>query len=324
MLINEPIEMWVGFFALVIALLAFDLGVLNKKDREIGVKESLILSGFYILMGLGFGAWVWIELGSAAANEYLTGYLLEKTLAMDNVFVMSLIFAYFAIPPKFQHRVLFWGILGAILLRGVVIGIGAAIVAEFEWVLYLFAIFLVYTGVKMLMNADDDEYNVAESRLYRWLSKHLRLTPDIHDRKFSVLLPDPKDPTKQLRYFTPLLLALLLVEVADVIFDMDSIAAIFAVTTDPFIIYTSNIFAVLGLRALYFTLAAVMRRFEYMQYALSIVLIFIGGKVLVADLLGLEKIPASISLGVTALLLIGGAVYSLYRTRKDGAAEAGE
>ena len=275
--LGQPLWMWLGFITLVIVLLVFDLGVLHKDTREIEMKESLLLSGFYITLGLLFGGFVWYQLGPQSGMEYLTGFVVEKSLAMDNIFVIAMIFSYFAIPRQYQHRVLLYGILGVIILRGIMIAAGAAIVENFEWVLYLFAAFLVFTGVKMLF-ASDHGYDVANNPVLKFMRKRFRVTDQLHGHNFVVKQEDPK--TGKLKTFaTPLLLALVLVEIADVIFAVDSIPAIFAITTDPYIVYTSNIFAILGLRALYFALSAMIHRFVYLKYALSIVLIFIGSKV---------------------------------------------
>lgn len=261
---GTPLWMWASFLAVVLILLVLDLGVFNRKDHVIGMKESLRMSAFYIAIGLLFGAWVWSQLGEAAARDYINGYLVEKTLSLDNIFVISVIFAYFKIPAQYQHRALFWGILGVILLRGIMIGLGTAIIAQFSWVLYLFAAFLIFTGVKMLISVGEDEApDISKNRLMKWLRNHLPFTEDLHGNKFSVKLPHAQNPNKKVRYYTPLFLCLCLVEVADVIFAFDSIPAIFAITIDPYIVYTSNIFAILGLRALYFALAVILHRFEY-------------------------------------------------------------
>jgi len=231
---------------------------------------------------------------------------------MDNVFVMAMIFAYLGIPAKYQHRVLFWGILGVIVLRAVMIGAGAAVVSQFSWVLHVFAVFLIATGIKMLAFADK-EYDVGSNPILRFMRRRFRVTDELHGEKFFVMQPNAAGAN--VRYMTPLFMALVLIELADVIFAVDSVPAIFAITTDPFIVYTSNIFAILGLRALYFALAAMIHRFHYLKYALAAVLIFIGGKIIGADLLGIEKVPAVVSLGVTFTLLISGVVWSLYKTR---------
>ncbi len=319
--LGKPAWLWLGFIAIVITLLAIDLGLLHRDDHEIKVRESLLQSGAYIGMGLLFGAWVWWYLGPASGMQYLTGFLVEKTLAMDNVFVIAMIFGFFAIPPQYQYRVLFWGILGVIVLRAIMIGLGAALIAEFSWVLYVFGAFLMATGIKMLLFIDR-EFDLAGNPVLKWLQKHVRVTPDIHGNRFWVKLPadaygaKPAADGKASRlvwWATPLFFALVLIEVVDLIFAVDSVPAIFAITQDPFIVYTSNIFAILGLRALYFALAAMVERFRYLKYALAAVLIFIGGEILLVNVFG--KTPAWISLSVTVGLLAAGVLYSLYRTR---------
>jgi tellurite resistance protein TerC len=312
--LGKPGWMWLAFIAIVVVLLAFDLGVLHRDHREIGVKESLVLSAVYIGLGLSFGAWVWWYLGAQSGMEYMTGFAVEKALAMDNVFVIAMIFAFFAVPRKYQHRVLFWGILGVIVLRAIMIGLGATIVSQFSWVLYVFALFLVATGVKMIVFADR-EYDVAGNPVLKFVRARFNVTDTHHGEAFFVKQQDPKSG-KLAWFMTPLFLALVLIEIADVIFAVDSVPAIFAITTDPFIVYTSNIFAILGLRALYFALAAMVHRFHYLKYALALVLIFIGSKIFLADLLGLEKFPPALSLTITFGLLAGGVVYSLMKTRE--------
>jgi tellurite resistance protein TerC len=314
LVMGKPAWMWAAFFALVTTLLVFDLGLLHRNTREIGVAESLAMSAFYISMGLGFGAWVWSTLGPTAGKEYLTGFLVEKTLSMDNVFVMSLIFGFFAIPQKYQHRVLFWGILGVIVLRALMIGLGAALVAQFHWVLYIFAAFLIITGIKMLL-ADDKPMDLEANPVLGFLRRRLNITKELHGERFFVTAADPATG-HPVKWVTPLFIALILIEIVDLIFAVDSIPAIFAITTDPFIVYTSNIFAILGLRALYFALSAVIDRFAYLKQALALVLVFIGSKLFIADMMGWTKFPASLSLGVTLGLIAGGVVYSLYRTRE--------
>ncbi|HEX2841413.1 TerC family protein [Hyphomicrobium sp.] len=307
--------MWLVFFTLVLSLLLLDLGIFHRKAKAIGVNESLITSAFYIAMGLAFGCWVWYQLGSQAGSEYFTGFLVEKTLALDNIFVISLIFTYFAIPAQHQHRVLFWGILGVIVLRAIMIGVGAALVAEFAWVLYIFAAFLIATGIKMLL-VEEQSPDIGANRFLRFIQNRFRVTPHLHEERFLVRLPNPQTGRAEL-WATPLLLALVFIEVVDLIFAVDSVPAIFAITTDPFIVYTSNIFAILGLRALYFALAAVIDRFRYLKHALALVLVFIGSKIFIADLMGWEKFPASISLGVTLALITSGVVYSIIRVRQQ-------
>ena len=311
---GQPLWLWLTFLAVVAVLLTLDLGVLHKGHREIGVRESLTLSAFYISLGLAFGGFVWWQLGQQAAIEYVTGFVVEKSLAMDNVFVIAMIFTYFAIPRIYQHRVLFWGIIGVIVLRALMIGGGAALVSQFPWVLYVFALFLIATGVKMIAMAGKT-HDLAANPLLRFLKRRLRVTDTLHGERFFVRLPHPV--TGRIATFaTPVFLALVLIEVADVIFAVDSVPAIFAITTDPYLVYTSNIFAILGLRALYFALDAVLHRFAYLKQALAILLIFIGSKIFVADLLGLTKFPALWSLGVTFAILAAGIAYSIWRTRE--------
>ncbi|MCB1332867.1 MAG: TerC family protein [Roseivivax sp.] len=311
---GQPAWSWLLFLGIVTLLLAFDLGVLHRKSHAIGIAESLWLSAFYIGAGLLFGLWVWQSLGDRAALLYLTGFVVEKSLAMDNLFVIAMIFSYFAVPRAYQHKVLVYGIVGVVILRGLVIAAGAAIVERFEWVLIAFAVFLVITGIKMLRGGDT-EYDVSANPVLRFMQRRCRVTDGLHGNRFFARLPVGESGHTAL-YATPLFLALVMIELADVIFAVDSIPAIFAITTDPYIVYTSNIFAVLGLRALYFALAAMMHRFVYLDKAVSLVLVFIGGKVIAAEVLGLEKIPPAISLGVTALLLGGGVVLSLMKTRQ--------
>lgn len=310
--LGQPLWMWLGFLGLVVALLAFDLGVLHRDGHEIEVRESLLLSGFYIALGLAFGGFVWWQLGAQSGVEYLTGFVVEKSLAMDNVFVIAMIFGYLAIPRHLQHRVLFWGILGVIVLRAIMIGFGATLVSEFGWVLYIFATFLIFTGVRMLM-AGHEETDLSRSPVLLFMKKRFRVTESLHGDRFFVRQLDPKTGRME-RYMTPLFLALVMIEIADVIFAVDSVPAIFAITTDPYIVYTSNIFAILGLRALYFALAAIIHRFAYLKQALAILLVFIGSKIFVADFLGWEKFPAEWSLGVTAVILASGVFYSLWKT----------
>jgi len=317
--LGKPAWIWVVFIAIVIALLVFDLGVLHREQREIGVRESLLLSAGYITAGLLFGTWVWWYLGAESGMAYFTGFLIEKSLSMDNVFVIALIFGFLGIPRLYQHRVLFWGILGVIVLRAIMIGLGAVLVKEFSGILYVFGAFLVITGVKMWFAADE-EPDIARNPLLRFLRKRMRVTDGLRGNAFLVREPHPVTGQPVL-WATPLLLALVLVEAADLVFAVDSVPAIFAITADPFIVYTSNIFAILGLRALYFALAAMIHRFYYLKFALALVLVFIGSKIFLVGIIG--KIPAVISLSVTFGLIAGGVLYSLWKTRQDEAARGG-
>ena len=310
---------WLVFLGLVLTLLVLDLGVLHRPDpktgsrREIEVGESLVMSAGYMAVGLAFGAWVWHAMGREAGINYLTGFVIEKSLALDNIFVISLIFTYFAVPRAYQHRVLFWGILGVIVLRGIMIGFGTALVQRFDWIMWLFGGFLLLTGVKMLWAADKPAADLADNAVLGWLRRHLRVTACMDGDRFFKRIPTADGGRAQL-WVTPLFLCLVLIELADIVFAVDSVPAIFAITTDPYIVYTSNIFAILGLRALYFALAAMMHRFVYLKYALSLILVFIGGKIFWTQLVG--KPDPAISLGVTALLIAGGVGASLWRTRK--------
>ena len=312
-MMGKPLWMWAGFLTVIVALLALDLGVFHRKSHEMGVRESLVMSAFYIGIALLFGAWVWVTLGAVSGENYFTGYLVEKTLSMDNVFVISLIFGYFAIPLKYQHRVLFWGIVGALVLRGLMIFAGAALIAKFHWILYIFAAFLIITGVKMF-TSKNAAMDIEHNPVLNFLRRNLSITTQLRGEHFIVREPDPKTGNV-ITWVTPLFIALVMIEFVDLIFAVDSIPAIFAITTDPFIVYTSNIFAILGLRALYFALAAVVDRFQYLKQALALILIFIGAKVYVSEFLA-WKVPATLSLGVTVALIAGGIVYSLYRTSK--------
>ncbi len=312
---GKELWMWLIFLGVVISLLVLDLGVLHKKNKEIGVRESLLMSVFYISMGLIFGGWIWYSLGETSAKEYVTGFLVEKTLALDNIFLISLIFSFFAIPRQYQHRVLFWGILGVIILRAIMIGLGATLVEQFSWVMYVFAVFLIITGIKMFFMVDSQP-DIANNSVLKLMKKYLRITTDLHQENFTVKKLNPVTGKMQM-WFTPLFAALVLIEIIDLIFAVDSVPAIFTITKDPYIVYTSNIFAILGLRALYFALDAVIHKFKYLKYALAFVLVFIGSKIFIADLFGLEKFPASISLGVTFGLILGGVLFSLYMTRRE-------
>ena len=335
--LGMPIWVWLAFIGVVILLLVFDLGVLHRNAHEVGVKESLLMSALYIGLGLAWAVavwWIYASYGSAdsideqiasaatpsergwtAVKLYLTGYLVEKTLAMDNVFVISMIFTYFAVPAMYQHRVLFWGILGVIALRAIMIGLGAALVMKFGWIMIFFAVLLVATGIKMLISIDKKP-DIAGNPVLKFLKRHLRVTHELHGQRFFVKLADPLTG-KLVLWATPLFLCIVLVEIADLVFAIDSVPAIFAITPDAFIVYTSNIFAILGLRALYFALAAMVHRFHYLKYALALVLIFIGSKIVIGDFVWQGKMPAEISLSVTALLLASGVMYSLWKTRGD-------
>ena len=337
--LGMPVWVWLGFITLVLVVMALDLGVLHRDSHVVTFRESVTMSGLYIVLALAFaGVVFWLYNGPAPAGStdalivnaatdserawtavelYLTGYVVEYTLAMDNVFVIGLIFTYFAVPAAYQHRVLFWGIIGVIVMRAIMIALGATLIANFSWILYVFAVFLILTGIKLLWNAikgADEE--MKENALIRWMRGHMRVTDGLRGENFFVREIDPKTG-KMVRWVTPLFLCLVAVEFADVIFAVDSVPAIFLITQEPFIVYTSNIFAIIGLRALYFTLSAMVHRFHYLKYALALVLIFIGGKIFLGDLFPMGKVPTELSLGVTFALLIGGVLYSLWKTRNE-------
>jgi len=312
--LGTPAWFWLAFIGLVAALTAFDLGILHKEDRAMGIGESLRLTAFYVAIALAFGAWVWFAKGADLGMKYYTGFFIEKALSIDNVFVISLIFTFFAIPVKYQYRALLWGIIAVIVLRGIMIAAGAALVDQAYWVLYIFAAFLVFTGIKMFF-AGDHQPDLAKNPAIKWISSHMRVTKELHDQHFFVKVPDEKTG-KMVRAATPLFLALVVINLADLVFAVDSVPAIFAITTDTFVVYTSNIMAILGLRALYFALAAMIHRFYYLKYALAAVLVFIGSKIFVADfILGGDKFPPVASLAVTFALIATGVFYSLWKTR---------
>jgi tellurite resistance protein TerC len=306
--------MWGVFIVFVLAMLAVDMFLLGRNGaQKVSAKEALSWSIVWFTMALAFGAalWGWLDvtLGREIANiklmEYLTGYLLEKSLAMDNIFVFVMLFSYFAVPLQYQKRVLVYGVLGAIVLRALMILLGAWLISQFHWVLYIFGVFLLITGVKMLLFADK-EPDLAKNPIINWLRKHIRITETFHEDKFWIIKNGQ-------RWFTPMFLVLVLVELSDVIFAMDSIPAIFAITHDPFIVFTSNIFAILGLRALYFLLADMADRFHLLKYGLAIVLIFVGSKMLIVEWF---KVPIDVSLAVVVSILGISILLSLKASRK--------
>ncbi len=297
---------WAGFNLLVLVLLAFDLGVLHRNHREVGVKESLWLSFGYFVLALCFSGVIFHFEGNQAGVEFLTGYLIEKSLSIDNIFVFVLIFTHFQVPRKAQHTVLFWGVLGALVMRAALILAGSAILSAFHWVIYVFGAFLILTGIKMLL-AVDEKPDLSGNRLTKFMRQHFRVTADYMGERFMVR-------QKGVRYITPLLIVLVLVEFSDVVFALDSIPAIFAITKDPFLVYTSNVFAILGLRALFFALAGIIHRFHYLKYGLSIVLIMVGGKMVINAYFG-PLIPTEWALLATAGIIGGSVWLSIQRTK---------
>lgn len=300
--------MWAIFGVVVLALLFFDLFIFNRKNEVPNFTHTLILCVLYIAAACVFGVFVMYEEGVDKGMDFFTGFLVEKSLSLDNIFIMSLVFASIGVPRQYQHRVLFWGILGAIVMRALLIYVGEALISNFHWMLYIFSAILVYTGVKMLLVKHDAEPNFEESRVFKIVSKVFHVTGKIHGEHFFI-----KENGKH--YITPLFFALLVIEIMDVIFALDSIPAIFLITQDVFIVYTSNIFAILGLRALYFLLEAVVHKFKYLKPALAIILVFIGLKIFVPKLFGFE-LEAWHSLTVTFSLLFAGIGFSIYKARE--------
>lgn len=300
--------MWAIFGIVVLALLFFDLFIFNRKNEVPNFIHTLVLCVLYIAAACLFGVFVIYEEGVDKGMDFFTGFLVEKSLSLDNIFIMSLVFASIGVPRQYQHRVLFWGILGAIVMRALLIGVGEALISNFHWVLYVFSAILVYTGVKMLVAKEDEEADFENSKVFKLVSKVFHVTGKIHDEHFFV-----KENGKH--YITPLFFALLVIELMDVIFALDSIPAIFLITQDVFIVYTSNIFAILGLRALYFLLEAVVHKFKYLKPALAIILVFIGLKIFVPKLTGFE-LEAWHSLAVTFALLFGGIAVSVYKAKE--------
>jgi tellurite resistance protein TerC len=337
-LLGMPVWIWLSFLSIVVVVLVIDLGVLHSGAHAPTLRESAMLAGTCMVLGFAFSGVIWwlyyndyaVSLDPNIASAvtpslrawtawelYVTGWVVEQTLAFDNVFVMSMIFAYLAILPVHQHRVLFYGILGVVVLRAIMIGLGAALVHQFSWILYVFSAFLVFTGVKMFIMADQT-FDLEHNAVLNWMRRHLRITQTVDGQAFFVRRPISTGG-KPVLWATPLFVALVLIEIADIIFAVDSVPAIFALTQDPFIVYTSNIFAILGLRALYFVLSAMVHRFHYLKYALSLVLIYVGTKIFAQHLIG--KIPPAFSLAVTFALLGGGILYSLYKTRGTGSSQ---
>ena len=297
-----------GFAVFIVGGLALDLGVFHRKAHVVGAREALSWTVVWVTLAIIFGLGVFVARGGQTAVEYFTGYVIEYSLSVDNVFVFVLIFTAFAVPREFQHRVLFWGVVGALVMRFLMILVGAALIEEYHWVLYVFGVFLVFTGVRMLVARSGHESHPEHNVLVRVARRHLRVTDGFHGQAFFVR-------TAAGRAATPLFLALLVVEFSDLIFAVDSIPAIFAVTTDPFVVFTSNAFAILGLRSLYFLLAEAAARFRYLKVGLAFVLVFVGVKILVADFLKIDPI-VSLAVIVSILGLCVGA--SLRRDGKDG------
>ena len=305
------------FFVAILIMIGIDMLSLKKNGaHKVSVKEALVWSLVWVTVSCAFAGWLYWEIGHNQAYghelaktkvlEYLTGYVLEKSLAVDNIFVFLMIFSYFKVPPQYQHRVLLYGVFGAIVLRAIMIFVGAVLVREFEWILYIFGAFLLYTGLKMI-TPQDDEADLSQNKLLNWLKKHVPVSQDFHEEKFFTV-------ENGKRIATPLLLVLIMIELSDVVFAVDSIPAIFAVTTDPFIVLTSNIFAILGLRAMYFLLADVADRFIFLKYGLAFVLSFLGIKMLIMKWI---HVPIGVSLSVVFGAIGVSILISLLHNRKQ-------
>jgi tellurite resistance protein TerC len=303
--IGTPV-LWISFNLFVLALLALDLGVFNRKAHVISTREAAIWSAIWIGLALAFNVVVYVWQGSEVALQFLTGYLIEKSLSVDNIFVFVLLFASFGVPAAYQHRVLFWGVLGALVMRGALIFLGSALIATFSWVLYIFGAFLIITGIRMALPGER-EMHPERNPVVRTARRFFPVTEGYEGTRFFVRRQGQT-------YITSLLIALVLIETTDLIFALDSIPAIFAITLDPFIIYTSNVFAILGLRSLYFLLAGAVRRFHYLKYGLAAVLVLVGVKMLIADL---YHLPIALSLGLIALFLGSAVIASLVRSPQD-------
>ncbi len=304
---TSSVWLWVGFNVFVLVMLALDLGVFHRKAHVVSVREASIWSAVWIGLALLFNLGIWHFFGPQKGVEFLTGYLIEKSLSVDNIFVFALIFGYFAVPQEYQHRVLFWGILGALVMRAIFIAAGAALLASFHWIIYVFGAFLIVTGIKMVLTPAKG-LEPEKNPVVRLVRRLFPVSDRYHGQRFFV-----RD--RGILTATPLFVVLALVETTDLIFAVDSIPAIFAVTSDPFIVYTSNVFAILGLRSLYFLLAGVMSKFEYLKHGLAAILVFVGTKMAIIDL---YKIPSTVSLGVVAAILAIAVVASLARARRRG------
>ena len=298
---------WLYFNILVLGLLALDLFVLNRRDHIIGVREALGWSAFWIAISLGFNFFVYQVRGEQAAVEFLTAYLLEKSLSVDNLFVFILLFNYFRVPPEYQHKVLFWGIIGALVLRALFILVGVTLINKFSWTTYVLGAFLVYTGIQLFRAGDAPEIHPEGNWVVRWVSRHLPVTREFVGSKFFVR-------REKIRFATPLFIVLLMVETTDVVFAADSIPAVLAISKDPFIIYSSNVFALLGLRALYFALAGVIHLFHYLHYGLAVILVFIGAKMIAHDFMPLTELQ---SLAVVGSILMLSVVTSLVFPKRE-------
>jgi tellurite resistance protein TerC len=297
---------WLAFLSIIGFMLVLDLGVFHKKSHKVSIKESLAWTGVWISLAMLFNVWVYYKMGPQKGIEFFTGYIIEKALSVDNIFVISLIFTYFRVPSQYQHRVLFWGVLGALFFRIIFIYAGVALISKFNWMIYVFGVFLVYTGIKMLKD-EEKHVEVEANPMIKFVKRFWKISPNFDGENF-------RTTVNGVRHFTPLFLVLVMIETTDIIFAVDSIPAILAITPDPYIVFTSNVFAILGLRSLYFALNGIMEMFEYINYALSGILVFVGVKMIVA---GWYHIPTMVSISVILGLLIASVVASIYFPRKN-------
>lgn len=298
---TDNLWLWVGFNAFVLVMLALDLGVFHRKSHTVTLRESLSWTAVWVALALVFNAGLWHYRGGQVALEFFTGYVIEKSLSVDNIFVFVMLFTYFRVPSQYQHKVLFWGILSALIMRAMMIGVGSVLIAKFSWILYIFGAFLILTGVKMIVKKEE-EIHPENNPVVRWFKRFIPVTPDYRGDRFWVR-------ENGVLFATPLFIVLILVEITDVIFAVDSIPAIFAVTKDPFIVYTSNVFAILGLRSLYFALSGVMDKFHYLKIGLGVVLAFVGVKMLLGHTP--YKIDTLFALGVIVSILTASVIASL-------------
>jgi tellurite resistance protein TerC len=303
---SAHLGLWIGFAVVVFGMLALDLGVFHRHSHTVSLKEAGIWSAVWIALSLLFGGVVWFMLGRDASIQFLTGYLIEKSLSVDNIFVFVLIFSYFAVPAQYQHRVLFWGIFGALVMRAILIGLGLGLINSFHWIIYVFGAFLVFTGFRMAFH-DSEDIDPEKNPVLRLAKRFIPVSTEYHGEKFFV-----RHAGKLIA--TPLFLVLLMVESTDLVFAVDSIPAILAVSSDPFIVYTSNVFAILGLRAMYFLLAGVVDKFRYLKIGLSVILVYVGVKMLISDW---YKIDPFVSLGIIATILTVAILGSLWKLRQE-------
>lgn len=297
---------WLAFAGIITFMLVLDLGVFHKKSHKVSIKESLAWTGVWIALALMFNAWVYHSMGQQKGLEFLTGYIIEKSLSIDNIFVISLIFTYFRVPPQYQHRVLFWGVLGALFFRIIFIFAGVALIQKFNWMIYVFGGFLVFTGLKMLRE-EEKTLEIEANPMIKFIKKFWKISPQFDGENFRTVVNGKK-------IFTPLFLVLIMIETTDIIFAVDSIPAILAITPDPYIVFTSNVFAILGLRSLYFALNGIMEMFEYINYALAGILSFVGVKMIISSW---YHVPTIVSIGVIFSLIIISIVASIYFPKKN-------